>query len=133
MSLISPKLRLYFKKGILHGQTVHSHPYTWNHTLNRPEPCKSKLKLYMWCVNVAVTAFYSLFVFTRCVQVNLDESGKYGPVRKIYMQCIVFYYAFPALFQIGLVFKRTDTPIFFQQNVNMMDQLGGKIKMNSIG
>ncbi|CAG7719659.1 unnamed protein product [Allacma fusca] len=117
-SLLTPKFSHYLVRANNFGVIFGGHPYRWN-----KKDCVTELvgrrKQLLWRFNMILGITYVLFVYFRCVQVNLDSTR--SNAQKIYMRIMAAYMSLSLIAHISVIQNLGLTDAFSNQYFNFTD------------
>ncbi|CAG7720040.1 unnamed protein product, partial [Allacma fusca] len=111
-------------KTLSKGRIPGAHPFNWNPDLQRLEMV-SGLQESVWRFNMVIAFAHALFVYIRCIQIEIDDIPV-SSYQRIFMRFMVAWYTLGPVLHFGIISKRNDIVLFVNQYMETMKNFESK-------
>ena len=110
----------FWRSGVLH----------WNKTTGRVEVQTSRIRWFLWLLNIFLHLTHVIFMFCRYVQFNYIEESAKASV-KIYTEYAVVAYTIPLMLQLSMYFRLDDLVGYINEYIEFYASVEGQFS-NSV-
>ena len=124
MVIISQRTLRYIKRSFTEGTYFCWHPYEWSTEKNGPKSTRSKRRLLIWYLNIAIAVGYFSFLCFQNLRATTSDATGVG--QKIYMQFAMVVFSFPVFFQLNVIWSLALLPNFVRDFLRYSKEFEGK-------